>query len=482
LTLRRVRFLLSSCLVAFGALSASCQAADRSFNAHEYLLDNGLQLVVIENHRAPIVTHMVWYRVGAIDEYSGKSGLAHFLEHLMFKGTKAVPAGEFSKTVARHGGQGNAFTSSDYTAYYQNVAATNLALVMEMEADRMTGLVIDEGEVAAERDVVIEERRMRVENSPSALFREKLRAAQYQAHPYRVPIIGWPQDLATLTREDALGFYGAYYGPNNAIVVVVGDVKPDDVKALADKTYGALPARDIADRIHAVEPVHTEAGQLVLHDPRVRQSSWGLSFRAPSYGVGNARHIPALEVLAEILGGGPVSRLYQQLVMEDGVAVDIGAYYSPGRLGPTTLSIHAVPKGIDVAALAPAVQAVLEDIKENGVTPEELTRAKRSLTASVIYAQDSGEGLANIFGATLVNGRTVDDLEAWPENINNVTYDDVIAAAHHVFVAEQSMTGILLAEVAPEETAPEPSAVAEAPTATETPTVTETPTATEAGE
>jgi len=455
LTLRRARFLLSSCLVVFGALASGTQAAERSFNAHEYLLDNGLQLVVIENHRAPIVTHMVWYRVGAIDEYSGKSGLAHFLEHLMFKGTESVPAGEFSKTVARHGGQGNAFTSSDYTAYYQNVAASNLAMVMEMEADRMTGLVIAEGEVAAERDVVIEERRMRVENSPSALFREKLRAAQYQAHPYRVPIIGWPEDLATLTREDALGFYDAYYGPNNAIVVVVGDVKPDDVKALTDQYYGALPSREIAERIHAVEPQQTGANELILHDPRVQQPSWGLSFRAPSYGDGNSQHIPALEVLAEILGGGPVSRLYQQLVMADGVAVDIGAYYSPGRLGPTTLSIHAVPQGNDVAALAPAVNAVLKDIVENGITPEELQRAKRSLTASVIYAQDSGEGLANIFGSTLVNGRTVDDLEAWPQNINDVTYDDIVAAAQHVFIPEQSMTGILLPETAPIEPATE---------------------------
>ena len=454
---RQMRTISGIGLMCFLAMTVPLQAAQPTFNAHEYVLDNGLQLVVIENHRAPIVTHMVWYRVGAIDEYAGKSGLAHFLEHLMFKGTKAVPAGMYSKTVARIGGQYNAFTSSDYTAYYQNIAADKLSLVMELEADRMTGLVIDAGEVNAEREVVIEERRTRIESSPHSLFREKLRAAQFEAHPYKVPVIGWPDDLASLTREDALGFYDAFYGPNNAIVIVVGDVNPDDVKELAEQHYGVLPKRDIAPRIHAVEPVHTKPGELIVHDPRVKQSRWSLSYMAPSHGVGKTRYIPALEVLSDILGGGPVSRLYQKLVVKDGIAIGIGTYYGPDRLGPTTFSISATPKDNDMADLKIAVQNVLADILQNGVTPEELARSKRSLTAAVVYAQDSGEGLANIFGSTLITGQTIAQLEAWPEDINAVSVEDIIAAARHVFVDNQSMTGMLLKQPVDQGTSPAPA-------------------------
>ncbi len=451
MTLRRACIFALCCLTLVWLAPGSAIAASRTFNAYEYTLDNGLHLVVVENHRAPIVTHMVWYRVGSIDEYAGKSGLAHFLEHLMFKGTATMAAGEFSKTIAQHGGQDNAFTSYDYTAYYQNVAADRLALVMEMEADRMTGLVIDEDEVAAERDVVIEERRMRVESSPNAQFREKVRAIQFEAHPYKVPIIGWPEDLATLTRDDALGFYDAFYGPNNAIVVVVGDIIPAEVKALADKFYGALPRRQIAKRTHTPEPPHTKAGELVVRDARVNQPSWMLSYMAPSYGVGDTSYIYALQVLAEIIGGGNVSRLYEKLVVEDEVAVDIGAYYSPVRLGPGSFGISAIPVGVNVDVLAPAIAEVVDEIIENGVRPGELSRAKSALTSQVVYAQDSGHGLANVFGSTLANGRSIAELEAWPANIESVTSDDVIAAAKHIFVEANSMTGILLPE------APEPA-------------------------
>ncbi|TDI58087.1 MAG: insulinase family protein [Alphaproteobacteria bacterium] len=457
MTLRRALTFVLSCLTFFWLAPGNATAQSSTFNAHEYFLDNGLHLVVVENHRAPIVTHMVWYRVGSIDEYAGKSGLAHFLEHLMFKGTATMAAGEFSKTIARHGGQDNAFTSFDYTAYYQNVAADRLALVMEMEADRMTGLVIDENEVAAEREVVIEERRMRVESSPNAQFGEKLRALQYEAHPYQVPIIGWPEDLATLTREDALGFYDAFYGPNNAIVVVVGDVIPADVKALADKFYGPLPRRQIANRSHTPEPTHTKAQTLLLRDARVNQPSWSLSYMAPSYGVGDASYIYALQVLAEIIGGGNVSRLYEKLVVEDEVAVYIGASYSPLRLGPASFRISAAPHGEDIDPLAPAVAEVLAEVVKNGVRPGELSRAKRSLTAQVIYAQDSGHGLANVFGSTLVNGRTIAELEAWPANIEAVTNEDIMAAAKHIFVEAQSLTGILLPEADIPEPGPEPA-------------------------
>jgi zinc protease len=291
---------------------------------------------------------------------------------------------------------------------------------------------------------VIEERRSRVDNSPSAAFREKLSAARYDVHPYRVPIIGWPEDLETLNRGDAMGFYKSFYGPNNAIVVVVGDVVPEDVLAMAQRHYGVLETREIAERFHPSEPTHTEARRLVHHDPRVRQPSWNRSYRAPSVGTGNKTLIPALEVLSEILGGGSTSRLYRQIVVEDKLAIDVGSYYSDGRLGPGTFALYAVPSSTETEALEEAIETVLNAILMNGVTAEELERAKRSLTASVIYAQDSGRGLANIFGANLVNGQTIADLESWPDRIAAVSYDDILAAAKHVLVAEQSITGILL--------------------------------------
>ncbi len=427
--------------------AAAAQAVPSSlFNAQEFTLDNGLKLVVVEDRRAPIVTHMAWYKVGAIDEFAGKTGLAHFLEHLMFKGTEAIPAGEFSKTISRNGGRDNAFTSWDFTAYYQLVAADRLELVMTMEADRMGGLVIAEDEVAAERDVVIEERRTRVENSPAALFREQVRAAQYLAHPYRLPIIGWMHDIEGLTRDDALAFYRTYYAPNNAVVVVVGDVDAAQVLALAEQTYGQLEPKEIPERIIAAEPPQKAPRELVMHDPRVSQPNWSRSYLAPSYLWGASEHAMPLQVLNDILGGSTTSRLYQTLVVDLGIAVDLGSWYWPSGVGPGSLGVGITPAEGKIDALPEAVDAVLADIMANGITEEELNRSKRSLTAAAVYARDSGEGLANLFGRTLIVGRTIEDIESWPERVAAVTVEDVIAAARHVFHPEQSVTGILLPE------------------------------------
>ncbi|MDA0339786.1 MAG: pitrilysin family protein [Proteobacteria bacterium] len=431
-------------LTAALILGASTAQAETLFNSHEYTLENGLHLVVIEDHRAPIVTHMAWYRVGAIDEYSGKTGLAHFLEHLMFKGTEKVPAGAFSKTVARNGGRDNAFTSSDYTAYYQLVAADKLPLVMEMEADRMNGLVIAEGEVLQERDVVIEERRSRVENSPIALFREQMDAAQFLAHPYRVPVIGWMHDIETLTRDDALGFYRIHYAPNNAVVIVVGDVNPDAVRDLAEQTYGALPAKEIPARIIAQEPPQRAPRQLIMRDPRVAQVNWSRAYLAPSYGYGNKDDAVPLTVLKEILGGSTTSRLYQDLVVKQKIAIDVSSWYRPQGIGPSTIGVGVTPVGDDATPLDSAVDTILADIMAHGVTPEELARAQRSLTAAAIYARDDGQSLANTFGAALITGRTVADIEAWPDKVRAVTNDDIMTAARNVFVPEQSVTGLLM--------------------------------------
>ncbi len=418
--------------------------AAEPLDSHEYTLANGLKLLVIEDHRAPIVTHMAWYKVGATEEFAGKTGLAHFLEHLMFKGTDKVPSGEFSKIVSRNGGQDNAFTSSDYTAYFQQVSADKLPLVMEMEADRMVNLKIAEDEVNSERDVVIEERRTRTENSPPALFREQMDAVQFLSHPYRIPVIGWMRDIQTLTRADALGFYKLHYAPNNAVVVVVGDVKADAVKALADKTYGVIPRKTVPPRAVSVEAPQLAAREMTMRDARVSQVSWVRTWMAPTEIYGETKYAPALEVLSEIVGGGTTSRLYQALVVQKKLAVEAGSSYGADGIGPSTFGISVRPQNDDPAPIPAAVEAVLADVLKNGVTDEELKRAKKSLKAAAVYARDSGEGLANIFGAALVSGRTVADVLGWPDRIEAVTNADIIAAARHVFVPEQSVTGVLL--------------------------------------
>ncbi|MFN3230533.1 MAG: M16 family metallopeptidase [Alphaproteobacteria bacterium] len=403
---------------------------------------------MVQDRRAPIVTHMAWYKVGAIDEFSGKTGLAHFLEHLMFKGTETIPAGEFSKTISRNGGRGNAFTSWDFTAYYQQVAADRLELVMTMESDRMNGLIIAKDEVDAERDVVIEERRTRVENSPNALFREQVRAAQFLAHPYRLPIIGWMHDIEGLTRDDALGFYKTYYAPNNAVVIVVGDVEPQAVLDLAKATYGQIEPKDIPERIISAEPPQKAPRELVMNDARVSQPNWSRSYIAPSYLWGDSEHAMPLQVLNDVLGSSTTSRLYQALVVDQGIAVDLSSWYWPSGIGPGTMGVGITPVEGQLDALPAAVDAVLADVMANGLTEEELNRSKRSLKAAAIYARDSGEGLANLFGRTLIVGRTIEDIEAWPERVDAVTNEDIIAAARHVFRIEHSVTGILLPETA----------------------------------
>jgi zinc protease len=393
---------------------------------------------------------MVWYKVGATDEYAGKSGLAHFLEHLMFKGTDKVPAGELSKIVARNGGEDNAFTSSDYTAYYQQMAADKLPLAMELEADRMVNLNIAADEVDEERQVVIEERRTRTENSPPALFGEQMDAAQFLAHPYRVPVIGWMHDIKSLNRDDAMGFYKQHYAPNNAVVVVVGDVEAAEVEALAEKTYGAVPRKQVPDRMQGHEPPQLAAREVVMKDPRVSEATWLRTWMAPSNQYGETALAVPLSVLSEILGGGTTSRLYQELVVKRKLAVTAGSRYGDDGLGPSTFVVSVTPQDNETGPIPAAVEEVIGGIVENGVTDEELARAKRSLKAAAVYARDSGAGLANIFGSALVRGRTVQDVLDWPDEVEAVTKEDILQAARQVLVPEHSVTGMLLpAEGAP---------------------------------
>jgi zinc protease len=399
---------------------------------------------VIENHSAPIVTHMVWYRVGAADEPWGKSGIAHFLEHLMFKGTRTMPAGAFSRIVARNGGSENAFTTQDYTAYFQSVAVDRLELVMGLEADRMANLVLTDAVVLPERDVILEERRQRVEKDPDAKLDEMANAIFYLNHPYREPTIGWEREMRTLSTEDAITFYRMWYAPNNAVVIVAGDVAPEAVKGMAERTYGKVARRLVSQRIRPQEPNAFAPRRVVLESAQVQQPAWSRRWLAPSYGSKGGARVYALEVLSEVLGGTMVSRLYRKLAVEQGIATDAGSGYSGDSLDQTSFVVWGSPRpGGDLKQIETAVEAVIAELLEKGVTEEEVAQAKRELQDSAILARDNLQTAPQIIGTALMTGRTVEEVEAWPERIDEVTPAEVNEAARVLFRPETSVTAEL---------------------------------------
>lgn len=418
------------------------------FNAETFRLDNGMEVVVIPDHRAPVVVHMVWYRLGAADEPVGRSGVAHFLEHLLFKGTDKIAPGDFSKIVAANGGRDNAFTSLDYTGYFQTIARDRLDLVMEMEADRMVNLRLDENDVATERDVVLEERRQRTDSTPQGQFGEQARAALFLQHPYGRPVIGWQEEIEKLSLEDAMAFYKRYYAPNNAILIVAGDVTAADLKPLAEKHYGVIPANpDTVVEPLPLEPPHRAARRVLHSDPRVAVTSWQRQYLADSIGWGEPSRSAPLNFLSEILGGGSTSRLYRALVVDQGIAVSAGAWYSGVSRGPGNFGLYATPApDSDVGVVETAMDAALAEIIANGVTEAELERARTGLLADAIYARDSLFNGARIFGNALTAGATVDDVESWPDRVRAVTSEDVVEAARAVFRMERSVTAILSPE------------------------------------
>ncbi|WP_404381406.1 M16 family metallopeptidase [Caenispirillum salinarum] len=436
---------------------ASAGIGEKVFDAHTFTLDNGLQVVVIPDHRVPVVTQMVWYKVGAADEPPGKSGIAHLFEHLMFKATDEIPAGEFSKIVARNGGNDNAFTSSDYTAYFQNIAADRLDLVMKMEADRMADLRLDEKTVLTERAVVLEERLSRVANEPGALLGERVDLALWTVHPYRNPVIGWEHELSELTQDDAADFYRKWYAPNNATLVIAGDVTVDQVRELAEKHYGPIKRGPDFTRERVTDLPPGADTRVVMRHPRVTQPSWNRQYVAPSYNIGEDWKPYALQVLSEILGGGTTSRLYQDLVVDEKVAVSAGAWYRATAVDYGVFGFYGTPApGRDPDAVEAAIEARIADVLENGVAEEEVEQAKQRLRAGLVYARDSSQSAARTIGAALTTGSTLEDVQAWPSRIGAVTREQVVEAARSVLGEGQSATGILLPE-SPEETAAVPA-------------------------
>lgn len=433
------------------ALFAVCilpaRASAEVFSPKEFELANGLKVVVIENRRAPMVMQMVWYRVGAADEEPGESGLAHFLEHLMFKGTKTVKPGEFSRLVAQVGGRENAFTSYDFTAYFQQVAAHELEKMMRLEADRMQNLVLTDEVVLPERDVVLEERRSRTDNSPAAQLREQQRRALYLNHPYGRPVIGWMSEIKALTTENALAFYRKHYAPNNAMLIVAGDVTVARVKELAEKYYGPIPRRVVPERVRPQEPPHRSSRRVTLRSERVNLPSWSRVYLAPSYAAGERQHAYALDILAQVLGGGSTSRLYRKLVVERGIASSAGAWYSGDGLDYGEFGLYASPKaGGDVEALEAAVLEELEAAIKEGFDPADIARAKKLTAAGAIYARDGIRAGPNAFGRAFTQGQTIADIESWPERISAVTPEQVMAAAKAVLDERRSVTSVLLPE------------------------------------
>jgi zinc protease len=432
------------------ATDLHAQSTVTSARPASFTLGNGMQVVVIPDHRTPVVTQMVWYKVGSADETPGKSGLAHFLEHLMFKGTANHPAGEFSQTVLRIGGNENAFTATDYTGYFQRVPREQLPKMMEFEADRMTGLVLKDENVLPERDVVLEEFNMRLANNPEARLNEQIMAALYLNHPYGRPVIGWRQEIEKLDREDALAFYRRFYAPNNATLLIAGDVDLDEVRPLAERTFGQIaPQAAIPPhRIRPQEPVPAAPRTVTLADPRVEQTGLRRYYLVPSATTGAKGESAALDVLAQLMGNGSNSYLYRALVIDRPLAVSASAGYQGTALDDTQFTISVSPKpGVEFTAVEQAVDAVIAEVSQNAVRAEDLERVKTQLIAEAIYAQDNQATLARWYGAAITTGLSIDDVRAWPDRIRAVTAEQVRAAAQKWLDRKRSVTGYLIKDI-----------------------------------
>lgn len=417
-------------------------------------LSNGLTLVVVENHRIPAVSHTLFVKVGGADDPMGKSGLAHYLEHLLFKGTETVSAEEYDRRIAALGGEGNAYTTSDYTAYYVNAPVEALEQVMALESDRFMNLVIDDAAALTELDVIKEERRMRVESNPASQLSEQMDAVQYLMHPYRIPVIGWAQDIASLTPRHARQFFAKHYVPSSMVLVVAGDVEPKDVRRLTMRYFGAMQKTAMTERHWFGEPPAIAAKSVVIADARVKQRQWVRNYGAPSLGtpfVATPRpsDTVALELAAAWLGGGKTGVLYQELVENAKLAIDVSASYNDTQMGPGSFTIHAVPRdGVTMAALEEGIDKTLAAVLDAGPDADALKRAKTQYRADITYAQDGLSTVASYIGTLRMLGKDEQYFYALPKAIDAVSGDDVQAIAKTVLVAKHSVTGTLVPETA----------------------------------
>jgi zinc protease len=438
---------LAAILLAAGLGSTAVPQEARVF---QFALQNGLSVLVVPDHRAPIVTQMLWYRVGATDDPPGLSGLAHFFEHMMFRGTTSMSGDQFARAIARNGGEDNAFTTHDYTAFYEQIAKDRLRLVMGLDADRMVNLDLSDSNVRTERDVVLEERRMRIDNDPQALLREQMEAALHLSHPYGRPVIGWPEEVRRIGRIEAQSFYGRHYAPNNAILVVAGDVSPDEVRLDAEATYGKVPARELIPRADYAQPPRLGETRLTIHSSDVKEPFILRLYRVSSYTEAKPGEAEALDVLAQLVGGDATSTLYRELVMIRRLASDAGASYAGYARDAAEFEIYAVPRpGVRMDALEQAIDAVLKQCALSPPRPPDLERAKTQLVADAIYRRDNQLELASAYGQALAIGLTADDVHEWPSRIRAVTGEAVRNAAVNDVIMRESVTGYLLPGTAP---------------------------------
>jgi zinc protease len=446
------RFAAAAFALCVSVTGAFAQTTFTSEAPASFTLPNGLQVLIIQDHRTPVVTQMVWYKVGSADETPGKSGLAHFLEHLMFKGTEKHPAGEFSQTVLKIGGNENAFTSTDYTGYFQRVPRDQLARMMEFEADRMTGLILKDENVLPERDVVLEEYNMRVANNPEARLNEQMMAALYLNHPYGRPVIGWHHEIEKLDREDALAFYRRFYAPNNAILVIAGDVEVKDVRPMVEETFGKVQAQPAipARRVRPQEPEPVAPRTVTLADPHVEQPAVKRMYLVPSSTTAAPSESAALDVLAQLMGSGNNSYLSRALVVDRPLAVSASASYMGTSLDPTQFSISVAPRpGVEFSTVEQIIDGVIADVAQNRVRAEDLERVKTQLIAEAVYAQDNQATMARWYGGGLTSGLSVEDIRSWPDRIRGVTADQIRAAAQKWLDKKRSVTGYLIKDTTP---------------------------------
>jgi zinc protease len=433
-------------LLALGLLAAMMENARAAvFYPTDFTLSNGLEVVVVPNHLAPVVSQMVWYKVGAADEVDGKNGLAHYLEHLMFRGTTNIPPDEFSRLIAAQGGEDNAFTSYDYTAFYEEVASDRLPMIMQMEADRMHNLRIMPATAEPELHVVLDERQQRTDNDPDGRFVEKLDNKFLPRYPYGRPVIGWKKEIEKLNAVDAEKFYLAHYAPNNAVVIISGDVAVEDVMRLAAATYGSIPRKDVAPRHVFTSAPQPEVHDYTKMDAGVEQPEVIWRFVAPSYATEKDKEAYAYEVLATALDDGEVGILYQKLVSEMGAASSVETAYDPDARGETTFTIAASPRpGQSHQNLQKALRTILHECAEKGLDAQRIENAKTRLQRSAIFAREGLMMPGYAFGMAITTGHTVSDVEAWPDRINAVTVDEVNAALKQLASSTRQTMGTLL--------------------------------------
>ena len=437
--LLRISFLFL--LLAQLSWAAGPESADTS----EYQLSNGLKLIVREDHRAPTVAHMVWYRAGSMDEVNGKTGVAHVLEHMMFKGTHKVKAGEFSRLVAAVGGRENAFTSRDYTAYFQQVEKSKLEDVIRLEADRMSNLNFDDAEFLKEIQVVMEERRLRTEDNPRSLLNESLMATAYMSSPYRHPVIGWMNDLQNMKASDARDWYRSWYAPNNATVVITGDVDAKTVLGLVEKYYGVASAHELPVRKPQIEPPQKGIKQAQVKAP-ADTAQLTMAWKVPRLEPGKLDDPEpyALELLTAVLDGYDNARLNRVLVKQEKVVNDVGVGYDMVSRGPELFLIGTtMAKGKTVAQAQASIRKALDELKKNGILESELKRIKVRILSDQIYKRDSIFGQAMEIGSTEMAGFSWKDIDYMLQKMQTITPEQVQAVAKKYLVDEGLTIAVL---------------------------------------